>query len=301
MSRLSEFVSTLSSRATQRAYRTDLRAFAQFLGQAPSDCRFGSVTAAEVQEFLQSMKREELSLSTRRRRLSAVRRFYDWLIEGGAVEQNPARAPSVQLRREEPEHSTPRFLSKEELEAVVNGAGQVPSSGVRDQAVILTIVYGSLRRSEAASLNVEHVRPLGRHWVIDLPTATTGRGGYVKIPAFVAEAVQTTVDLYETNDGPLWRSFSNRNRGGRMTPDAIYKRIRDIGEAAGLEGVDIELLRRSGLRLAFQSGARPSQIQSQARLEDLRSATRYFESKPDEVRLQETAGDFVKLDVEVRN
>jgi len=86
-----------------------------------------------------------------------------------------------------------------------------------------------------------------------------------------------------------------------MSPDAIYKRVRDIGEAAGVESVDIELLRRSGLRLAFQSGARPSQIQSQARLEDLSSAARYFESEPDEARLQETAGDFVKLDVEVRN
>lgn len=301
MSHLSDFLNQLTSTSTQRAYRTDLRTFAQFLDQNPADCKFEDVDAAQVQEFLTSMQRKELSLSTRRRRLSAIRRFYDWLVEAGAVPYNPARAPNVTLRGQKTEQSTTRFLSKEELEAIASRAREHPASGIRDQGLILTIVYGSLRRSEVAALNVEHVRPLGRHWVIDLPSEVTGRGGYVKIPMFVADVVQNTIDLYDTDEGPLWRSFSNRNRGGRMTPDAIYKRVRDIGEAAGVKGVDIELLRRSGLRLAFQSGARPSQIQLQARLDDLSSAARYFESEPDEARLQETAGDFVKLDLEVRN
>jgi site-specific recombinase XerD len=301
MKLLSDFLKHLSSASTTRAYRTDLRKFIQFLDQDPDECRFEAVEATQVQAFLASLEQEELSISTRRRRLSAVRRFYDWLMETGVVQQNPARAPGVSLRSEDTEPSPTRFLSKEALEAVISRAGDLTRSGVRDQALILTIIYGSLRRSEVASLNIDHVRPLGRHWVIDLPSASPGRGGYVKIPRFVAEAVQNTVDQYETDDGPLWRSVSNRNRGGRMTPDAIYKRVRDIGDAAGVEGVDIELLRRSGLRLAFQAGARPSQIQEQARLEDLSSAARYFESEPDEARLQKTAGDFVKLDIEVRN
>jgi site-specific recombinase XerD len=301
MDRLSDFLSTLSTESTRRAYRTDLSTFIQFLDPDRSDLQIETVDAEQIQDFLQAMKREDLSMSTRRRRLSALRRFYDWLVEAGVVQNNPARGPSVSLRSADSEPSPTRFLSKEELEEVVDRAGEQAGSGVRDQALILTIIYGSLRRSEVASLNIDHVRPLGRHWVIDLPSATTGRGGYVKIPTFVADAVQKTVDLYETDDGPLWRSCSNRNRGGRMTPDAIYKRVRGIGQAAGVEDVDIELLRRSGLRLAFQSGARPSQIQSQARLDKLSSAARYFESKPEEARLQKTAGDFVKLDVEVRN
>jgi integrase/recombinase XerD len=299
MSLLSDFLKGLSSESTKRAYRTDLRAFAQFLGQTPADSWYETVDASTVQAFLKAMTQEELSMSTRRRRLSAIRRFYDWLLESGAVNQNPARAPNVSLRREPSDGAEVRFLSKEELETIVHQAGEVPNTRERDQALVLTIIYGSLRRGEIASLNIGHLRPLGRHWVLDLPSADTSRGGYVKIPAFVAEAIQKAIDLYDTDEGPLWRSFSNRNRGDRMTPDAIYKRIRTIGEAADLNGVDIELLRRSGLRRAFQSGARPSQIQSQARLEQLSSATRYFETEPDEARLQQTAGDFLKLDVEV--
>ncbi|PSQ95761.1 MAG: integrase [Bacteroidetes bacterium SW_9_63_38] len=298
MSRLSTFIAQLSSDSTQRAYRTDLQKFTEFLGQAPADCRFEAVAPGEIQNFLHSMKQNELSMATRRRRLSAIRRFYDWLTESGFVHTNPARAPEVSLVSEETEGSTPRFLSKEDVEAIVEMAGKSSASGRRDQALILVIVYGSLRRSEVAALNVEDIRPLGRHWVIDLPSTSSGHGGYVKIPVFVAEAVEKVSNRYETDEGPLWRSFSNRNRGQRLTPDAIYKRIRSIGDAAGLESIDIELLRRSGLRLAFQAGAQPSQIQSQARLHAMSSVARYLE-EPGEARLQTTAGDFVKLDVEV--
>jgi len=162
MDRISDFLGTFSSDSTRRAYRTDLQKFVQFLDQDASDLQFSEVQSAQVQEFLDAMQREELSISTRRRRLSAVRRFYDWMIDGGIVQQNPARGPNVTLRRPDEEPSTLRFLSKEDVEAVVNRAGTMPTVGARDQALVLVIVYGSLRRSEVASLNIGHVRPLGR-------------------------------------------------------------------------------------------------------------------------------------------
>lgn len=300
MELLTEFLRGLSSDQTRRAYETDLTRFLTHLGADLSEDALDRVEARDVQRFLQAMKTKELSYATRRRRLSALRRWYDWLRERGIVSHNPARASSVTLDREgESDSSDLRFLSKQELERLVSVAAEPARVGPRDRALVLVIVYGALRRSEVASLEVKHVRPLGRHWVLDLPRGDNRRGGFVKIPAVVAEAVERAVDSYEAREGALWRSFSNRNRGERLSADALYKRVRRLGENADLGTVDIELLRRSGLRLAFQAGARPAQVQDQARLQDPTSAVRYFDSEPGEARLQDAAGDYIDLDIEL--
>ncbi len=300
MQHVSAFIDDLETEHTQRAYRTDLTNFFAHVAEDSSDLRVDHVTSADIRDFLRAMREKELSYATRRRRVSAIRAFYDWLVKRDLASGNPARDAGIQLRRmgEEGEESL-RFLEKEELETLVATAGESDRTGPRDQGLILVIVYAALRRSEVAALNIEHVRPLGRHWVIDVPSSSGARGGFVKIPELAASAVQRIVEMYDEEEGPLWRSASNRNRGNRMSPDAIYKCIRNHGREAGLGTIDIETLRRSGLRLASASGARPVQIQSQARLQEVASAVRYFDSEPEEARLQNTATDHIHLDVDL--
>jgi hypothetical protein len=84
-----------------------------------------------------------------------------------------------------------------------------------------------------------------------------------------------------------------------MSPDAIYARIRELGRAADLGDISVEMLRRSGLQLASDAGARPKHIQKHARLESPQSIARYFDADPDGPRLQETAGDFLDLEVQI--
>lgn len=299
MEYVSDFVSTLEAKHTQRAYQTDLNKFFSHIAENASGVDPESVDSDDIQKFLHAMREKGLSYSTRRRRLSAIRRFYDWLDKQNVVSRNPARGADIRLRDDEDEKKTGRFLEKEELEKLIATAGESPIRGRRDQALVLVILYAALRRGEAAALNVEHVRPLGRHWVVDVPSPSGTRGGFVKIPDLAATAVQRLVDTYEDPNGPLWRSSSNRNHGERMSPDAIYKCIRAIGENAALGAVDVETLRRSGLRLASQSGARPAQIQSHARLQDSASAVKYFDMEPEEARLNSSAADFVDLAVEL--
>jgi site-specific recombinase XerC len=228
--------------------------------------------------------------------LSALRRFFDWLAEQYSISGNPTRGITVvDTSASEPSRSD--FLSRQELETLVSVASEPSETGPRDRALVLTIVYASLRRGETAALNIEDVRPLGRHWVIDLPRTSTARGGYVKIPDLVATAVQNTAASYDADEGPLWRSFSNRNRGARMSPDALYKLVRRLGRKADVGPVDIEMLRQSGLRLASKAGARVTHLQDQARLEHRASAARYADGDESSARLEKSATDFLKLDV----
>lgn len=298
MRALAPFLNELSSDHTRRAYKADLSRYLDHLQSRNPECTLEDATATDVQQFLDAMKQQGQSESTRRRRLSAVRRLYDWLVEKGDADRNPARASTVTLSREPEAETEPQFLSKDQLEHIVAAAGEASVTGPRDRAIVLVVIYGALRRGDLAALDIADVRPLARHWVVDLPGGPNSRGGFVKVPSLVADAVQRAVDTYDADEGPLWQSFSNRNRGQRMSPDALYKRVRRLGRAADVEGVDIETLRRSGLRLASKSGARLDQIQSHARLQHPTSALRYMEADARSVRLQNTAGDFLDLDVD---
>lgn len=296
MPQISDFLDEFDSEHTRRAYGTDLRCFLQEMGLDKPSADFSVVDTRDVEGFLESMQASELSTSTVRRRMAAVRRFFDWLVSVGEIGANPCRAASLTVEASVASQER-EVLSMEDLQALLEVTNDDTRSGTRDRALILLILYGALRRSEVASLDVDDVRPLGRDWVIDLPRRGRTPGAYVKIPASAADAVQELVDLYGEESGPLWRSFSNRNWGERMSPDALYKRVRHIGKAADLQGVDIRTLRRSALRLASMSGASLEQIRDHARLKRETSAAEYVGGSSRSSRLTSGTADFLELDV----
>jgi len=294
---LSNFLSEFDSKHTRRAYRTDLHRFLREMEMEADAADFAQIDTKEIEAFLGTLKEEGLSTSTIRRRMAAVRRFFDWLVSMGHLSNNPCRAASLTVSASEEKAQSPAVLTKEDLRALQRAADDNTRTGTRDRALILLIVYGALRRSEVASLHVEDVRPLGRHWVIDLPRRGQVPGGYIKIPERGAEAVQDLVEVYGEETGPLWRSFSNRNWGEQMSPDALYKRVRQLGKKANLDNVDIQTLRRSALHLASDAGASLEQIRDHARLQRETSAVAYTGDTSEASRLQSTAVDFLEIDV----
>ncbi|PSR00768.1 MAG: hypothetical protein BRD54_06945 [Bacteroidetes bacterium SW_8_64_56] len=119
----------------------------------------------------------------------------------------------------------------------------------------------------------------------------------MKVPETVVDAIEATRSRYGIDEGALWRSLSNRNRGARMTPDAIYKAVRRTGRRAGLGAVTIDTLRQTGLRLAMDAGATLQQVQLHGRLKSAGSVERFADTDDQENRLGDGAVDFVDLEV----
>lgn len=301
------FLETIESRHTRRAYRRDLRGF--FGHDDVTADEAAGVRPPEIRRHLDAMTRDGLAASTRRRRLAALKRLFDWLVDRGTVDVNPARAQRIRTNARaadaraggsstsESTDAGPDTLTRSETERLIRATESAGLAAERDRGLLLTILYGALRRSEAAALNAEHVRPLGRYWVIDLPAGDAWASAYIKVPDRVAAAIEEVVDAYAIDQGALWRSLSNRNRDARLTADAIYKVVRRTGERAGLEGVTVEKLRQTGLRLAAEAGATLQQVQTHARLQTAAAASRYAESATAGKRLRDSAVDFVELDV----
>ncbi len=296
------FLKGIHSRHTRRAYRTDLRDFYAHLEKSElHDGRIENVTKADIRNYVQSLRSDDLSVSTGKRRLSALRRFFDWAMDDGLADTNPARDVRMDdaWGPGETESATeaPSVLSKSEVVTLIRATSEAGEAATRDRGLFLTILYAALRRSEVASMDVEHVRPLGRHWVIDLSSHDTWSSAYAKIPETLVEAIDSVQARYHIDQGALWRSLSNQNRGARMTPDAIYKVVRRTGKRANLGRVTVETLRQTGLRLAMDAGASIRQVQLHARLQSASSVERLADDEGSTNRLGKSAVDFVNLDL----
>lgn len=293
MSPIASFLRGLTSDQTRRAYRRDLRAY---FGKGEVNVpKVEAVSPESIQVFVRSMHEQDFSEATQRRRLAALRSFFDWAVKNGLREHNPARNPSINVFASEDDTPGSRLLTAAQVKQLLDAAGEHDHSGPRDQTLLLTIFYAALRRSEVAALEVEDVRPLGQYWVIDLQSMGSRKGGYVRVPDILVDAIENMTDVYDMDTGPLWRSLSNRNWGHSLSPDALYKIVRRSAERAELAPVTIDGLRRTGLHLALQGGAPVPVVQAHGRFEDASTTASLHDSEDRTGTLNEDPSDYIDL------
>ena len=291
---------------TRRSYKTDLT---QFFGTNHIDIALArEASFMHVNQHIRELEARNLKPSTIRRRVAAIRGFYDWLIALEAVERNPADKNLIRrVRTVSRKDQSITFLSQAQAKELLNatewvwrtrGGDKVQKDNpahLRDRALILTLIHCVLRRSEAVAMDVEHVRPLGRYWIVDLPKSKGGTDQYVKIPEHVVEAIDDMKHHFEITTGALWRSTSNRNRGDRLTSDAIYKLVKRTAQRAGLPDIGAHALRHTGCTLAIDSGASIQQVQTHARHKDIDTTMTYVHQRN---KLRDSAADHINLDEE---
>jgi integrase/recombinase XerD len=133
-----------AARNTLLAYRSDLAAAAEVLGEV------GSAAPADLARLAPAW--EELSPSTLARRSAALRRFFAFLVDEGFRSDDPSAA----LPRPRTVRPLPRVLEPPEVEAMFQAAEDRAASGrplsLRNLA-LLELLYGSgLRATELVSL-----------------------------------------------------------------------------------------------------------------------------------------------------
>lgn len=120
---------------------------------------------------------------------------------------------------------------------------------IRDRAILLTLFTLALRRAELASLDLS-----------DLEAGTIavmGKGRTQKVtltlPSITRDALASWIEVRGSEPGPLFVRL-NSNRAGleRMSGTAIYKVVRETGEAIGLRARP-HGLRHAGITEALDS------------------------------------------------
>jgi site-specific recombinase XerD len=277
---------------TVRSYRADL---ADFFGTeliTLDDAR--AVTFVHVNKYLAALEQDGLKPATLRRRVASIRGFFDWLVALGVLSNNPAARHVVRrIRGGGRRDRSITFLTDAQAGALIDAADDGSHAAIRNQALIQTLLYCVLRRSEAAAMDVEHVRPLGPYWVLDLPETKGGADQYVKVPDHLVETLDRMRAHYGITSGPMWRSFSRNSEGKRLSAHWIYRIVCDTAARAGIGGtIGAHTLRHTGCTLAIESGASLQQVQAHARHKQLETTMIYVHQRD---RLRDSAADFIRV------
>jgi len=133
---------------TLRAYRKDLE---EFVAYSPKDA--DDIEMIDVRGFVAQQIKNGLTKTTAGRRLSAVRSFLTYLTREGYLKVNPAKLVTTPKA----EQHLPKFLSVDDVFALIERPDTIGFIHVRDKAILELLYSSGLRVSEVCGLNVEDI------------------------------------------------------------------------------------------------------------------------------------------------
>ncbi|MCO4772396.1 MAG: tyrosine recombinase XerC [Deltaproteobacteria bacterium] len=242
---------------TLAAYESDLHQMVAFLEGAGLD-DLSAVTTRTLRAFLASLG--ETAASTRARKLSAVRVFFDWVAEDRGDDRNPARALATPRKG----HKLPHVLSAGEADQLAEPALRPATLRkailqARD-AVLVELLYGSgLRVSECVGLDIAQV---------DLKTGevrVVGKGNkerVVPLSEAAVDAVHQWLEVRPLLEPTAAQALVLNARGGRLTARSAARLLKARGLNAGVnKDVHPHALRHSFATHLLQGGADLRSIQ----------------------------------------
>jgi integrase/recombinase XerD len=277
---LTEYIESQGAENTRRAYRTALEEFLQSSKIATADA-FLATEAADVAGYRNGLQRRKLSAATINQRLAAIRGLFRRLMKLGRIERNPADPELVPGLRASQESRT-EGLALEDLGRMLETCDGT-LRGLRDRAILLTLFFEGLRRSEASKLNYRDVST--RRGLLEVRDAKNNPYDTVRLRPEVRQAIEDYLDVLsrelrrrETKPGdPVFVSLSRiRSYGARLAADSINKIVKARAKAAGLDQrVHAHALRHCCATEALQAGAPLHQVQRHLRHKDIRTTVRY--------------------------
>jgi integrase/recombinase XerC len=242
---------------TVDAYRRDLLQFAAFADEG-GGISVDAVDVRFVRSFL-ARRHASSSAATRRRKLAALRTFFDWIADRRGDDANPARGVAS------PREGTrlPTVLAPVEADALLDHVPPAPDLraqllGSRDRA-LAELLYGSgLRVSEAVGLDTGKV-DLKRGEVRVLGKGNKERIVPLGEPCIDALGVWLEARSLLAPDGP--HVFVN-HRGGRLTTRSVQRLLKARAVSAGVDkDVHPHALRHSFATHLLDGGADLRSIQ----------------------------------------
>lgn len=232
-----EWLANITNEKTRRAYKIDASEFSEFLGlRKPED--FRTVTRAHVIAWRETLEGRELSGPTIRRKLSALSSLYEYLCERNAVAGNPVDGVKRPLANSN-EGSTPA-LSDEQARRLLEAPPEDTIKGLRDRAILATLLYHGMRREEVCGLAVKDIqsREGVKHFKVK---GKRDKIRYVPLHPLAQRLIDNYLAVAghgEDNAGPLFRPVRN-NRTGELerplNPNSIYRNVvRKYGQVTGL-------------------------------------------------------------------
>ena len=254
---LSEFLMYLEnnlnySKHTVENYKGDCEKFHEFL--IHEDILFDDVDNLIIRNFLTNEMLNGVSKQSCRRRLSALKKYYDFLVNKDYVKRNPF----VFVNMPKTERKLPSYLSKKEIDELLKSNRERQDElMLRDQTILEISFFCGLRVEELANLSIQDV-DLNRRIV-----RVFGKGRKERLVPFTLDCQKTFKQylsqcrplLYEKSLTPT-TAFILNNRGEKLTTRGIQFIFKDIEKKANVPyELHPHMLRHSFATHLLENGA----------------------------------------------
>ncbi|HET8831965.1 MAG TPA: site-specific integrase, partial [Casimicrobiaceae bacterium] len=128
------------------SYRRDVAAFSAWLDQRGGELL--AVRRMQFDQWLADQFESKAKATSVARRLSALRRFYRFQLERGAI----AEDPTLRIRAPKKPRRLPKQLSEAQVETLLAAPDTRTPLGLRDRAMLETLYATGLRVSELTGL-----------------------------------------------------------------------------------------------------------------------------------------------------
>ncbi|HEY7290561.1 MAG TPA: site-specific tyrosine recombinase XerD [Vicinamibacterales bacterium] len=234
---------------TLESYARDLNALAAYA--AGLERPIETLARPDLEAFVRQQRANGLSARSVARRIAAVRGFYHFL----TVDRRIARNPADDLRPPRAFPSLPKFLTIEEVDALIAQPDVTTVLGLRDRAMIELLYATGLRVSELVAL-----RPADLHLDEQYLTCI-GKGSKERVVP-IGEEATAWVRKYQQKGRPeiLARRTSPRlfvnARGGALSRIGFWKILKGHGLRAGVpRSISPHVVRHSFATHLLERGA----------------------------------------------
>jgi integrase/recombinase XerD len=253
---------------TLQAYERDLRRLAQWAGSRSLE----TLRRADLEAFIRDSMAAGLSPASTARLVAGVRGFYRFLKLTGRVAVNP----TDDLPAPRQFTALPRFLSLDDVEALLAAPDHGTAKGLRDRALIEVLYATGLRVSELVGLRVTDLH-LDRGYLQCLGKGTKQR--IVPLGDTASDWVRRYLRkgrpaLLHGREAP-WL-FPNARGGARLTRIGFWKVLNAYGRKAGIRAaLSPHVLRHSFATHLLERGADLRAIQAMLGHADLSTTQIY--------------------------
>ena len=201
----------------------------------------------QLRDYLARLKAEGRKPATLARKLAAIKAFYSFLVNEGYLEQNPAESLEASTKSQR----LPKFLSIQEMEAILDQPNLGTLTGYRDKALLETMYATGMRVSETVKILLKKV-DLKREYVI-----ACGKGSKERMIPLGRKAIQYLQHYINFVRPQLLHAEQNKaaeqveelfvtDWGGPMTRQRVNELIDEYAKSAGItKKVTPHMLRHS--------------------------------------------------------
>ncbi|MEX1055358.1 MAG: tyrosine-type recombinase/integrase [Rhodothermales bacterium] len=223
----------LKSKETVGTYMRALNEFVRWFVLQKGRFSFGQAGVASYKAYLMETRGlSQVSVSTY---LTALRRFCQYLVDIGLLEENPAQG--VKGNRRPTSHSR-SVLTETEIDNLLHSIDAATQIGKRDQAVVFVMLFGGLSEIEIVRADVKDLEQTLMGWYLRVQgKGRTIKDQQVPIDPQVMEKIRIYLDTRGRirPEDPLFVSHGHRSEGERLNTRSVRSRINQILKDAGVK------------------------------------------------------------------